>query len=67
MRAFIDDLEIRAGRLDPDRKHQRPHDKQNYDGGEAAVATAWVVFYLLALATAVSLPILSRAIEFAAR
>ncbi len=67
MRAFNDDFEIRAGRLDTVRKHQRPHDKQIYDGGEAAVATAWVAFYLLALATAVSLPILSHAIEFAAR
>jgi hypothetical protein len=34
---------------------------------EAAVATIWLVFYLVGLAVAVSSPILSRAIELAAQ
>lgn len=67
MRAFIDDLGARAGRPATVRKHRRPHDKQNYSGGETAVATVWLAFYVLAIAIAVTSPILSRAIELAAR
>lgn len=67
MRACIDDLGVRAGRPDTVRKHRRPHDKQDYGGGESAVATVWLAFYGLALGIAVASPILSRAIEFAAR
>ena len=33
---------------------------------EAAVATIWLVFYVLGLAVAISSPIISRAIELAA-
>jgi len=33
---------------------------------EAAVATIWLVFYVLGLVVAVSSPIVSRALEFAA-
>jgi hypothetical protein len=33
---------------------------------EAAVATIWLVFYVLGLAVAVSSPIVSRALELAA-
>jgi hypothetical protein len=33
---------------------------------EAAVATLWLVFYVLGLAVAISSPIISRAIELAA-
>jgi hypothetical protein len=67
MRACIDGLEVRAGRLHTVRKRPRPHDKQNHNGGETAVAMIWLAFYLLALGVAVTSPILSSAIEFAAR
>ena len=67
MRAFIDDLGVRARRSDAVRKHRRPRDQQNYSGGETAVATVWLAFYVLAIGIAVTSPILSRAIELAAR
>jgi hypothetical protein len=67
MRTFIDDLEVRAGRLLAVREHPQPHSKPIYDGGETVVATVWLAFYLLALGTAVSSPVLSHAIELAAR
>jgi len=66
MRAFIDDLRARAGRPASVRKHRRPRNQQN-NGGETAVATVWLAFYVLAIGIAVTSPILSRAIELAAR
>lgn len=48
------------------RKTQRRQAKF-YSRSEAAVATIWLVFYVLGLAVAVSSPIVSRAIELAAR
>jgi len=35
--------------------------------GDVAVAAVWLVFYVLAIALAISSPVISRAIEFAAR
>ena len=67
MRVFIDDLEVRVDRLDAVRKHPQPRTKQDHNGGEAALATVWLAFYLLALATAVTAPILSHAMNLAAR
>jgi hypothetical protein len=67
MRVFIEDLEVRADRLDAVRRHPQPRANQNHNGGEAAVATVWLAFYLLALATAATAPILSQAMDLAAR
>jgi hypothetical protein len=67
MRAFTDDLEVRTGPRATVRKHPQPRDQQDYNGGEAAVAAVWLAFYLLALGTAVTSPILSHALDFAAR
>jgi hypothetical protein len=67
MRVFIDDLELRAGRRHAVRNRRQPHDKQNHHGGEAAVATLWLAFYLLALVAALVSPALSDAINLAAR
>lgn len=36
-------------------------------GGAEAVATVWLLFYALALGVAISTPLVSRAIELAAR
>jgi hypothetical protein len=47
------------------RKTQRRR-AELHSRSEAAVATIWLVFYVLGLAVAVSSPIVSRAIEFAA-
>lgn len=47
------------------RKMQRRREELR-SHSEAAVATIWLVFYVLGLAVAVSSPIVSRAIEFAA-
>lgn len=47
------------------RKTQRRR-AELHSRSEAAVATIWLVFYVLGLAVAVSSPIVSRAIELAA-
>ena len=47
------------------RKTQR-RQAELHNRSEAAVATIWLVFYVLGLAVAVSSPIVSRAIELAA-
>jgi hypothetical protein len=47
------------------RKTQRRREELR-NHSEAAVATIWLVFYVLGLAVAVSSPIVSRAIELAA-
>lgn len=47
------------------RKTQRRR-AELHSRSEAAVATIWLVFYVLGLAVAVSSPIISRAIELAA-
>ncbi|HTM74057.1 MAG TPA: hypothetical protein VL198_12580 [Pseudolabrys sp.] len=46
------------------RKTQRREDLRRHS--EAAVATIWLVFYVLGLTVAISSPIISRAIELAA-
>jgi len=46
------------------RKTQRREDLRRHS--EAAVATIWLVFYVLGLAVAASSPIISGAIELAA-
>jgi hypothetical protein len=67
MRVCIDDLEVRGERLDAIRPQPQSRDKQNQSECEIAVATVWLAFYLLALATAVSSPVLSPTIDLAAR
>lgn len=54
MRVLTDSRKSRSRRSEP-------------TGGAEAVATVWLVFYALALGIAISTPVVSRAIEFAAR
>jgi hypothetical protein len=40
--------------------------KENSNHAESGIATVWLVFYVLALGIALSSPLISSAIEFAA-
>jgi len=67
MRAKPDNLAVRASRRITLRKRPQQRDQQNQFDGDVAVAAVWLVFYVLAIALAISSPVISRAIEFAAR
>jgi hypothetical protein len=63
MRAFTDDLEVRRRPFDPEQELSHPHDRPTYTSGDIAGATAWFVFY----AIAITVPLLSGAIVIASR
>jgi hypothetical protein len=55
------------GLTDTDRNAARRRIAEKYHRSEAAVATIWLVFYVLAIGVSVASPLLSHAINFAAR
>lgn len=50
-----------------DRHSSREPDKRSVGRTEAAIATIWLIFYLVAMSVAVMSPLHSHAIETAAR
>ena len=61
----ISKMEV-AMRTSADFRKTQSRQAELHSRSEAAVATIWLVFYVLGLAVAVSSPIVSRAIELAA-
>ncbi len=61
MRAFTDDREVRRTPLEP--VQEPPRHSHTYTSGDIAAATAWLVFYALAI----TVPLLSGAIVIASR
>ena len=55
------------GLTDTDRNPARRRTPEKYHRSDAAVATIWLFFYVLAIGVSVTSPLLSRAIDFAAR
>jgi hypothetical protein len=49
-----------------DQKSSFRQGTEGSDGAESGIAMLWLAFYVLALGVAISSPLISRAIEFAA-
>jgi len=49
------------------RNASHPQRTENNNRAETVVATIWLVFYVLALGVAITSPLISRALEIAAR
>jgi hypothetical protein len=53
-------------RIGPRQNYSRRQDAKNSNRAEYGIASIWLVFYVLALGAAISSPMISRVIEFAA-
>lgn len=67
MRVFTDDLTVQGGRRHAAGGDPAPHARDDYKSGEVVVAALWLAFYSLALAAAVTAPVVSRVIDLAVR